>query len=179
MLLIDTANIDQNLISYCEMAEQSISLIIHMDFVITHSLKSSKHPIIIRSVVSSILRRVREDYGFLSQFLSENWKLVLRKHEFSFHVNHIYERSIFLAKQVDRVKAIARKMAFNTEFPTYRFDPQINKAIEMEMNRRHDEKRQFMSEKMIKNFTNEGEDNGFLEIASENSILIQHDEFQK
>ena len=161
------------------MAQESITLITQMDFVILHSLRNSKHPIIVSIVVSSILRKLREDFAFLKTFVSENWKLILRKHEFSFHVNHIYERSIFLGKQIERIKVIGRKMTFNTDFPIYNFDPEINKAIEMEMNRRVDEKKQFMSEKLIKHCHNEVEDNVFVDIASENSILIQDDEFRK
>ena len=118
-----------------------------MDFLIMHYLKASKHQEIVSLVVASILRRVREDLAFLNQFLSENWQLILRKHEFSFQINHIYERAIFFSKQIDRLKSIARKMDFSTDIPSYKFDPQMNKAIEMEMNRRQDEKKQFFSEK--------------------------------
>lgn len=150
MLLINPSQVTEKLVAYCECADESISLVLQMDFLITHCLNSSKHQALFVLSASSVMNRVSQDLNFLTTFINENCGLITEKHEFSFRINHLYERSIFFTKQASRLKLLFKRLSMNNKVQFYQMDSETNKRIEREMVEREGERKKFLSQKMIK-----------------------------
>ena len=132
---------------YCELAIKAILEIIRKEFIINHSLKHSKHQIIIRMISSSILKKVSADLKLLNRFLQKHQDLITSKHEFSFHINEIYEQTIFINKNFDKLQQLNRNSYQDLEFEAFHFSKDRNREIEKEMLERNEERKLFKSER--------------------------------
>ena len=71
------------------------------------------------------------------------------EHEFSFHINEIYEKFIFCNKNYEKLKTLNKLLFAEFDFVEYQFDKEKNRRFEKEMLKRKEEKRQFKSEREI------------------------------
>ena len=67
-------------------------------------------------IASSILKKVSADLKLLNKFLKKYQDLIIEKHEFSFHINEIYEQVIFINKNFDKLKQLNRNSYQGLEF---------------------------------------------------------------
>ena len=70
-----------------------------------------------------MMATTKNDLEFLKGFVEYNWKLITMNHEYSFHINSIYERAIFFSKQSKKLEAICKKMNSSTTLKLYEFNP--------------------------------------------------------
>ena len=90
--------------------------------MISHHIKHSKNEIIVRMISLKILKKISEDMKLLNLFLANYQGLITEKHEFSFHINEIYEQVLFIGKNLDKLKQISTQLQWDYEVEVYKFD---------------------------------------------------------
>ena len=148
---IETVNAEEELEEaehYCQLALLKIVEFIKIDFIFVYAwTKIKDHKVILREIVSSILDRFRIDLGILTNFVKNNIDFVLQKtqkHPLTCNINYVYEKLIFINKEMKKLEKIAKLYGVSTVFPKYEIDLDLNRAVELEMLEMKDEKRDFL-----------------------------------
>ncbi len=77
--------------------------------------------------------RFRDDLKIMSLFVKNNLDLVLQRtvqHPLVFKINLIYEKLIFINKNINKLEKFSRLLKLNFDFPKYQIDPALNRLVE-------------------------------------------------
>jgi hypothetical protein len=89
------------------MAIAKILEFIKMDFVFQFGWRKLTHlRMLLSEIVSSLLERFREDLSILNKFVKNNIGLVVErenKQDLVFQVNHIYEKLLFINREMKKM----------------------------------------------------------------------------
>jgi hypothetical protein len=94
-----------------------------VEFLFTHGwTKLTHHRLLLREIIQSILQRFAEDLKILTLFVVNNQDTMLQKtlaHPLLFRIYHIYEKLIFINKNLGKLEKLGRLVHCEQQFSLY------------------------------------------------------------
>jgi hypothetical protein len=66
--------------------------------------------------LENILQKVSFDLRILNKFIDKHLKLIRHKHELSFNINEIYEKTLFINSNFSKLNVIVKNLTKKIDF---------------------------------------------------------------
>ena len=77
--------------------------------------------------------KVRDDLQIVKHFVNSNLELTLQDNNFCFEtkveINMIYEKLIFIMRNIDKLEAMSNRAGLKIVFPKFMIDKELNRKV--------------------------------------------------
>ncbi len=88
--------------------------------------------------LENILQKVSFDLRVINKFIDKHLKLIRQKHEHSFKINEIYEKTLFINSNFPKLNVIVKNLTKKIDFEKYEVDKALNKSIQIDLYEREE-----------------------------------------